>query len=60
MGLIEAEMSIKAMMFVSGFGLYCYEELSILGMLLSLLNLVKPETLERYMQQEGDAIRYLR
>jgi hypothetical protein len=59
MGLIEAEMSIKAMMFVSGFGL-CYEELSFLGMLLSLLNLVKPETLERDMQQEGDAIRYLR
>jgi hypothetical protein len=52
-------MSIKVMMFVSGFGLCC-EDLSLLAMLLSLLNLVKPETLEMDMQQEGDAIRYLR
>jgi hypothetical protein len=50
-------MSIKVS--VSGFGLCC-EDLSLLAMLLSLLNLVKPETLEMDMQQEGDAIRYLR
>jgi hypothetical protein len=46
-------MSIKVS--VSGFGLCC-EDLSLLAMLLSLLNLFwKPETVERDMQQEGDA-----